>query len=460
MKSSLLFLLLFLPFSAGALVRISEVMYDLEGSDTGREWIEIVNEGTGSVDVLSFRLFEANTNHSLTLISGSPVLAEGGHAVIADNAEKFFLDWPGFSGPLFESSFSLSNTGEALGIKNGALGEEDSVSYTSEQGAQGDGYSLIWNGSIFAPGTPTPGQGTSSSSTEDETGESSISHGSDSGGEQVARITAYAGKDRVVVVGADILLSGEGYGTEGTPLLNARYVWSFGDGGMAEGKNILHRYSYPGVYVVMLSLSSGDYTASDKFTLEAVPANLSVRGETDGSVSVFNRGTAEIDLGRWMLRRGDVSFIVPLNTILLPQAGIRVHPSLTGFSGGPPVELLYPSGALAASEFGVSGTELAREGLIERVSLPVPTRASVLGASVTEDPTEPVEESFVETLSSPQISEETQEEPLFPWVAALSVVIAIGVGGIWYSGRQSVDGGSISAEQFQIIDISELDEKK
>lgn len=39
----LLLLLIFIPFPLFAQVVINEIMYDLEGSDDGREWVEIKN---------------------------------------------------------------------------------------------------------------------------------------------------------------------------------------------------------------------------------------------------------------------------------------------------------------------------------------------------------------------------------------------------------------------------------
>ena len=52
---------------ARAEVVINEIMYDLEGTDTGREWIEIYNNSNSSVDLSSYKLFEADTNHELTI---------------------------------------------------------------------------------------------------------------------------------------------------------------------------------------------------------------------------------------------------------------------------------------------------------------------------------------------------------------------------------------------------------
>lgn len=137
-------------------VQITEVMYDLEGADGGHEWIEITNIGTAPIDVGKWRLFEGNTNHKLKLIKGeSSVLQPSTSAIIADKPENFSSHWPDVQ-TVFDSAFSLSNTGETLALKNGT-DVIDQISYTEEVGAQGDGGSLHRTDSVFVPALPTPG---------------------------------------------------------------------------------------------------------------------------------------------------------------------------------------------------------------------------------------------------------------------------------------------------------------
>ena len=48
---------------AHASVTINEIMYDLEGADTGREWVEVHNSGSEAVDLLKWKFVEGGTNH-------------------------------------------------------------------------------------------------------------------------------------------------------------------------------------------------------------------------------------------------------------------------------------------------------------------------------------------------------------------------------------------------------------
>jgi len=116
-------------------------MYDLKEGDQGKEWIEILNMSDERVDISAWKLYEQDTNHNLKIIQGNNILGSGEYAVIADNQTEFLTNNPGYAGILFDSSFSLSNTGENISIKNADL-IIDQLGYNSEWGAQGDGNSL------------------------------------------------------------------------------------------------------------------------------------------------------------------------------------------------------------------------------------------------------------------------------------------------------------------------------
>ena len=106
---------------ASETVVINEIMYDVSGTDSDREWIEIYNGGTSSVDVSSWKFFEEGSNHSLTVHIGSAVIPADGYAMIVDSPDAFLLDWPDYSGTILDSSWSsFTNTGESLALKDGA----------------------------------------------------------------------------------------------------------------------------------------------------------------------------------------------------------------------------------------------------------------------------------------------------------------------------------------------------
>lgn len=160
------FLLVILPTCAHAQLVITEIMYNLQsGSDSGREWIEVYNKGTSPVPLTEWKLYENGANHKIIAAGDVNTLAPASYAVIADNAADFKNDWPEFSGQLFDSAFSLSNTGETLTMRNASSSDVDALSYQSSWGAAGDGNSLDrapGETGTFVARRPSPGAAMSS----------------------------------------------------------------------------------------------------------------------------------------------------------------------------------------------------------------------------------------------------------------------------------------------------------
>ncbi|MDE2399710.1 MAG: lamin tail domain-containing protein [Patescibacteria group bacterium] len=144
-------------------LEINEVMYDLpSGSDDGREWIEVYNNSDSVVDLSTFKFSEGTTsdkitNHKLILSQGDANLIAHNYALIVSNPTKFKIDYPNFSGIIFDSSFSLNNTGEILIIKDKNLNIVDQYIYNSKMGAAGDDNSLQKINGVWLATKPTPG---------------------------------------------------------------------------------------------------------------------------------------------------------------------------------------------------------------------------------------------------------------------------------------------------------------
>ncbi len=150
-----------LPLLAKETVIINEIMYDYPGSDDRREWIEIYNSGTENIDLTDWRLFEAETDHKLILKQGTIIILPREYAIIANNAETFLNDHQIYKGILFNGSFSLSNSGEYLALKNSSQEVVNGITYQSSWGAKGNGKTLErqkdspgWQESFVDGGTP------------------------------------------------------------------------------------------------------------------------------------------------------------------------------------------------------------------------------------------------------------------------------------------------------------------
>jgi hypothetical protein len=153
----LLVLLALLLLNSAAAIQISEIMYDLPGTDTHREWIEIHNNNSSIENLTGWKFVEGGANHSLTLTNGSWILDADAYAIIADNPTNFLQDNPNYTGTLFDSSFSLSNTGECLALRDSSLLIVENITYSNSSGANGNNNSLQLVTGTWCEGNPTPG---------------------------------------------------------------------------------------------------------------------------------------------------------------------------------------------------------------------------------------------------------------------------------------------------------------
>jgi hypothetical protein len=159
-----LFFYTFNVYAAG--ISITEINYDLEGSDSSREWVEIYNNTGAEIDLTKYKFVESASSHNIIHHDGDANLPNNAYAVIADNPVTFLVDNPSFSKThLYDSSFSLSNDGETLSIKDPEGNIVFEINYDASLGASGTGKSLQINSlSSWVSANPTPGAVLTSSS--------------------------------------------------------------------------------------------------------------------------------------------------------------------------------------------------------------------------------------------------------------------------------------------------------
>ncbi len=357
--------ILFLPSMAYADVIITEIMYDLEGSDGGREWIEIHNTGSSAVDLTDWWFYEGG-NHGFQ--NESPVvLSAGAYAIIADTPAKFLSDNLGVSALIIDSSaFSLRNTGDTIAIRNTEKVDVDTVSYVPIDEANGTGASLQLVSGSWIAATPTPGAvnsssgsggggtGTSNDDSGNTTQTTQTGGGLDRDGfasPDIKRISVDGGPDRTVIAGADVVFLADGYGTDGDTLDGeARYLWTFGDGATEERKSALHSFAFPGEYVVVVNVSAGKYNANDYIYVTAEPSALAITDVENGGggyVELHNGSRETLQLSYWLLRTENEHFIFPKNTRIQGGRRVRFPNSITGLVPVKNIELLYPNGTVA-----------------------------------------------------------------------------------------------------------------
>ena len=147
-------------YAAGPTVRITEILYNAEGLDEGKEYVEVVNVGPGKVDMTTVKFFErSGSGHAIRQGVGDTVLLPGDVAVIVENPNLFLQYYASFDGVLLDtSSFALLNAGATVSLeRDGRL--LHSVTYSSQDGAQGDNNALhIASDDTISAGELSPGK--------------------------------------------------------------------------------------------------------------------------------------------------------------------------------------------------------------------------------------------------------------------------------------------------------------
>src|SRR3989338_5777039 len=364
-----------LPSAVSAQVVISEIMYDYPGTEESgkHDWVEVFNDGSSSVSLSDWRLRENDEDHQINPHpdGASATLSAGAYAVIANNAAAFKIDFPTYTGLLFDSSFSLISGGEMLvmrccGSNVADRTNRDSVPYTPIDSASDQGNTLQRTNSsdaTFISANPTPGTGslsvtgsgdpTPSPDPVPATGTEQNVSASSSSGDSVMppppRVFADGGSDRVVVVGADTEFRGRAYDEKKNIIDFSRFHWNFGDGSVSDAATILHRFEYPRRHVVVLDMPEEKDAVPDQIIVTVEQMKLALSLMQDGGVTIENRAGRTLDLSRWIIRSMERTFTIPERTFILAGSSLRISPRTLGFSSGADVELGYPNGAAAVS---------------------------------------------------------------------------------------------------------------
>jgi len=161
-----------------------------------------------------------------------------------------------------------------------------------------------------------------------------------------------AGGDKVVVAGAAAEFEGVATGLKGEPLLNADFLWNFGDGSIERGRIVFHSFRFPGEYNVDLNVFAGGVSILDRASVIVIPNGVSISeikpGE-EGWAELVNNSKWPLNISRWGLSQGEFAFYFPENTRILASARIVVSRSSSGlnFPSYGRASILYPNGSVA-----------------------------------------------------------------------------------------------------------------
>ena len=306
-----------IPSSYAAPLRITEVMYNAEGLDVGKEYIELQNIGPGSVSTASISFSEHERAHGI-LSATVASLAPGDIALIVADPTFFKEHYRTEAAILHAGVFSLNNETSTITLQvNGVVAH--AISYTAKDGANGDGTALhIDETNKSTAKTPTPGKTAGIAiAKEEERKKEAQAIPSDP-----ALLLATA--PTPVIAGARATFS---VTKEETP----RYgYWNFGDGTALFGEEVTHTYRYPGTYRLVFEehhtteRETPQEPAKVQRDITVEHFNVAVLREDENSVVLLQRYPVALEIARWRLVAQETEIIFPSGSFLTPNNPLRI----------------------------------------------------------------------------------------------------------------------------------------
>jgi|GEM_PF-626766 len=258
---------------------------------------------------------------------------------------------------------------------------------------------------------------TSSSETDTETTKNKTQESSTYSTASTFRVNA--GGNRVVLVGTDVSFTALAHDAGGRTV-EAHYKWNFGDGSSSDGRDVTHRFEYPGRYAVVLEVVSRQGAREVvQITVSVEPLEIALETLPDGGVGIENLASRDIELSGWRIIQNQRVFVLPHNTFVLKGSSIRLSPATLGFKSTVMTTLSYPDGRIALH------VSLPEEPEIETEPQATPTSPIKPGiSSRTEEVIEDAQEESKEILSSvsKQDEQENVDESSSAHVAASAAV--------------------------------------
>lgn len=361
---------------------ITEVNFDPAGSDTDREWVEIYNDTNTNIDLTSYKFYEANVNHGIDVLSVDKNISAGEYVVLVQDINKFKADNPTYSGKIFKSSFSLSNTGESLGLKDTEGNTINTFSYQQSQTGAKDGETIIFDGTNYLKAIATPGAGniintggtstttgTTTATTTQTTGINTATTTETSFSSPIyyyrsyfpesVKIYVYAGENKVSISGAQTTFEANCVNGDKKTQSDAHFFWSFGDVATGEGKKVSHTYKYPGEYTVNVECFANGNKGEDKIYVKVIQPNLKIKINIineEKTIEINNGSANEVDVGGFIIKTEGGEFkkeiILPNKLLILPKKYINLPQEILLFATGTSyVSLNSPNGKFITEYF-------------------------------------------------------------------------------------------------------------
>jgi hypothetical protein len=442
-------------------VSINEIMYDLEGTDTNREWIELYNSSETAVDITEDWRFNDGSSH---LMNNQEIFSipANSYIILASNKDTFLSEHVGFLGIVIDTVMNLNNEGDILKILDATGSTIDTITYSSSQGANGDGNSLQLINGVWKSATPTTasqnyndtsqmsGDNNSNVSTSDSLIQNKI--------EQTIIKTKIITKN-IAFIGIPLEFQANNLGYSGEILNYGRNFWNFGDGDSKEQINnfnkFSHTYLYAGEYTVSLEYYMNYYSeipdAVNKITIDVVSPSViisRVGDEKDFFIELKNNSDYEIDISKWILSSLNKTFIFPKNTIISNKSKIILSPKITNFTIGDEKNLKL-STPVGETIFDYGTSTFSKP--INNIANPIASIGKLEAVSSEKIKNENETQNFNNNLFAGVIkSEIADKNNSYLFFIGFAILLAVSSGAVYFIRRKKIvlEDGS----DFEIID--------
>lgn len=258
-------------------------------------------------------------------------------------------------------------------------------------------------------------------------------------------ITAQITADTVTAAGAGTYFAGEVFGTKGEPLSGARYIWNFGDGATAEGVHQMHTYVYPGSYDVELSVGYNYSSATARVLVVAKAPQVALVLQADNSLLVVNNSTQDLSLGEWSLESGHNTFVIPPDTLVHAQGGVRFAPLIMGFAAQRGALLRFPNNTTAATSTLANDSPLHGEQVA--LSTPPTDKTPV---PMAKAPVAKITAAKTIDQAAAVVATPVSREVGWSYVVGLAAIIALGVVGTYYAYTKPKTVTEAAVDEFDI----------
>lgn len=427
-----------IPPIVSADVFISEIMYDQEGTDSKREWVEVYNSGPEISDFTQYKFLENEVHHGLKEFEGGLTLPANSYAIIADNPHEILSDIPE-GAIVFDSAFSLSNSGEVIAIVGANKEIIDEVFYDVEIGASGDGNTLQKIDGVWVAQSQTPGRGpeitTEVENKQTDQENIQIQQSSSAKPKPIIQdpFTVEIVEPEKIFVGEIVTFMARASDSHGDALKFNNYKWNTGDGSVYEGNSITHTYKKPGEYIVYASGTYGYESDYDKLrvTVKEVPISFSATNE---GINIKNNSIKEFDLSGWIIFADTYSFKIPQNTFLLPKSEVVFSNQVTGLNNLTDTYLMTASGQTINS-FAAEEKSVLKSAKQKNVS-----------ARSTKNISGP-KPANTATIINPVIDKEASSDNTYIWYVLLGFIVILGLTVLYFSSKKTT-----LIDEIEIID--------